>query len=62
MAGVDTKVASSPLSHAEEHAEIRLQAEEWFDLQPIEKKLITYSFSLGIFLLILFIFVFEVFQ
>jgi len=35
--------------------------DEWFDLQPIEKKLIGYSLSLGIALLVIFIFAFKVF-
>ena len=37
------------------------QEDEWFDLQPIEKKLCGYSFGLGIALLIVFILAFEVF-
>lgn len=34
--------------------------EEWFDLLPIEKKLIGYSLGLGIFLLAIFVLVFRV--
>ncbi len=37
-----------------------LQEEEWFDLQPIEKKLCAYSLGLGIILLFVFIIIFEV--
>ncbi|MGE1061566.1 hypothetical protein NXG27_02845 [Megasphaera paucivorans] len=37
-----------------------LQEEEWFDLQPIEKKLCVYSLGLGILLLFIFILLFEV--
>ena len=44
------------------HVEIQVQEQEWFDLQPIEKKLCGYSFGLGIVLLVIFIFVFEVFH
>lgn len=36
------------------------EEEEWFDLLPIEKKLISYSLGLGIVLLVIFIFVFKV--
>lgn len=43
-----------------EHKEIQVQEQEWFDLQPIEKKLCAYSFGLGIVLLVIFIFVFEI--
>lgn len=35
--------------------------DEWFELQPVEKKLISYSLALGIGLLVVFIFIFEVF-
>ncbi|MDI6709774.1 MAG: hypothetical protein QMC81_11400 [Thermoanaerobacterales bacterium] len=41
-------------------AEMEAQAQEWYDLLPIEKKLIWYSLGLGIVLLIIFIFIFEV--
>ncbi|WP_037351302.1 hypothetical protein [Anaeroarcus burkinensis] len=34
---------------------------EWFDLQPIEKKLCAYSLGLGLGLLAVFILLFEVF-
>lgn len=36
--------------------------DQWFDLLPIEKKLLSYSFGLGIFLLVVFIFAFGVFK
>ncbi|AEF95120.1 hypothetical protein Desca_2285 [Desulfotomaculum nigrificans CO-1-SRB] len=36
--------------------------DEYFELQPIEKKLITYSLVLGIGLLVVFILAFEVFK
>jgi hypothetical protein len=36
--------------------------EEWYDLLPIEKKLISYSLTLGIVLLVIFIFAFGVFK
>lgn len=39
-----------------------LDADEWHDLLPIEKKLITYSLGLGVALLIVFIFAFGVFK
>ena len=37
-----------------------VEEEEWYDLLPIEKKLITYSLSLGVGLLVVFIVVFRV--
>ena len=35
--------------------------DEWFELQPIEKKLISYSLGLGVTLLIIFILAFKPF-
>jgi hypothetical protein len=43
-------------------AENSLEVEEWCDLQPIEKKLAYTSFTLGIALLVVFIFAFGVFH
>ena len=39
-----------------------MASEEWYDLLPIEKKLILYSLSLGIALLVIFVFAFGVFH
>jgi hypothetical protein len=36
--------------------------DEWYDLLPVEKKLISYSLGLGIVLLVIFIFAFGVFK
>jgi hypothetical protein len=36
--------------------------DEWYDLLPVEKKLIGYSLGLGIGLLVVFIFAFGVFK
>lgn len=36
--------------------------EEWYDLLPIEKKLIGYSLGLGVILLVVFILAFGVFH
>ncbi|MDP4127690.1 MAG: hypothetical protein Q8912_12185 [Bacillota bacterium] len=41
-------------------AEMQAQAEEWYDLLPVEKKLIGYSLGLGILLLIIFIVGFKI--
>lgn len=38
--------------------EMAAQAQEWFELQPVEKKLISYSLGLGLGLLVIFIFLF----
>lgn len=34
--------------------------DQWFDLLPIEKKLLSYSFGLGIILLVVFVLIFGV--
>jgi hypothetical protein len=39
-----------------------MEPEEWCDLMPIEKKLIYSSFTLGIVLLVIFIFAFGAFH
>jgi len=39
-----------------------MDQDEWYDLLPIEKKLISYSLGLGIILLFVFIFAFGVFK
>lgn len=52
----DNNITNNP-SVAEIMAE-----DEWFDLLPIEKKLISWSLGTGIFLLIIFILVFVVFK
>ena len=36
--------------------------DQWFDLLPIEKKLLSYSFGLGIILLVIFVLIFVVFK
>lgn len=54
MAEVNLNVGQQPNVKSE------MQAEEWYDLLPIEKKLIGYSLCLGIFLLIVFIVCFKV--
>jgi len=41
-------------------ARAELEAQEWYDLLPVEKKLISYSLSLGIILLVIFILTFRV--
>ncbi|MCL6638370.1 MAG: hypothetical protein K6T80_01645 [Firmicutes bacterium] len=39
-----------------------MDEDEWYELLPVEKKLISYSLGLGIILLVVFIFVFGVFK
>lgn len=39
-----------------------LDEDEWYDLLPIEKKLISYTLGLGITFMIIFIMVFKVFK
>lgn len=54
MAEVSLKTEQQPNVKAE------MEAQEWYDLLPIEKKLICYSLGLGILLLIIFIMIFKV--
>ncbi len=57
MSEVNPQVAGKPASVSE-----ILEAEEWYDLLPIEKKLIGWSLGLGILLLVIFILIFVVFK
>lgn len=58
MAELQVGQAQQPAVSAQEV----LDADEWHELLPIEKKLIGYSFGLGVILLIIFIFAFGVFK
>jgi len=58
MAELQVGQAQQPTLNAQE----MLDADEWYDLLPIEKKLISYSLGLGIVLLVIFIFSFGVFK
>ncbi|WP_157833530.1 hypothetical protein [Desulfotruncus alcoholivorax] len=53
MSELGYKIEQQPNVKAE------MEAQEWYDLLPVEKKLIKYSLSLGIVLLVVFIFVFK---
>ena len=44
------------------NVEPELEVDEWYDLLPIEKKLISYSLGLGIILLAIFMVSFGVFK
>ncbi|EGW39398.1 hypothetical protein [Desulfosporosinus sp. OT] len=44
------------------NAQPELEADEWYDLLPIEKKLISFSLGLGLILLAIFIVSFGVFK
>ena len=56
MPEIAPKIAEQPAS-----VSAMLEAEEWYDLLPIEKKLITWSLGLGVTLLVIFILAFKVF-
>ena len=56
MSEIIPKVAEQPAS-----VSAMLEEEEWYDLLPIEKKLIGWSLGLGIALLIVFVFAFLIF-
>lgn len=55
MSEITPKAAEQPAS-----VSAMLEAEEWYDLLPIEKKLIGWSLGIGIVLLVVFILVFVV--
>jgi len=57
MSEITPQVGQRPTSVSE-----ALEAEEWYDLLPIEKKLIGWSLTLGIVLLVIFIMIFVVFK
>lgn len=57
MSEIIPKVAEQPAS-----VSAMLEAEEWYDLLPIEKKLIAWSLGIGISLLVVFILIFVVFK
>lgn len=57
MAEIQVKMEGQPASVSE-----ILEAEEWYDLLPIEKKLISWSLGIGLALLVLFILIFVVFK
>lgn len=42
------------------NVKVEMETQEWYDLLPVEKKLIGYSLSLGIILLVIFILIFRV--
>lgn len=56
MSEIRPQVAEQPASVA-----AMLEQEEWYDLLPIEKKLIAWSLGIGIVLLVIFILAFLVF-
>ncbi|MGQ9825642.1 MAG: hypothetical protein ACUVSK_11775 [Desulfotomaculales bacterium] len=45
---------------AEPEVKADMAAEEWYDLLPVEKRLMGWSLGLGIVLLVIFILIFEV--
>lgn len=57
MSEISPQMAEKPASVSE-----ILEAEEWYDLLPIEKKLIAWSLGIGISLLVVFILIFVVFK
>ncbi|MEW6064654.1 hypothetical protein P378_01645 [Desulforamulus profundi] len=58
MAEVKIREADQTMLKAQQQVDYQ---DEWFELQPIEKKLISYSLTLGIGLLIIFILIFKPF-
>ena len=55
------KQAHQQISQQVQEAGLESDADEYFELQPIEKKLCAYSLGLGLILLAVFILVFEIF-
>ena len=54
------KHTNNQISKETNQAQLANDADEYFELQPIEKKLCAYSLGLGIFLMVIFILSFEV--
>ncbi|MCL6477642.1 MAG: hypothetical protein K6T65_04425 [Peptococcaceae bacterium] len=57
MSEISPKAVEQPAS-----VSAMLEAEEWYDLLPVEKKLIAWSLGIGIVLLVIFILTFVVFK
>ncbi len=51
--------------HIAEQSSVNVQEvlaeDEWYDLLPVEKKLIAYTFGLGVVLMVIFVLAFKVF-
>lgn len=58
MADIRLKTSTTVAAQSDVQTELATQEQEWFELQPIEKKLISYSLGLGLALLVIFVFVF----
>lgn len=58
MADIRFEISAPATVPTNARTELAAQEQEWFELQPIEKKLIGYSLGLGLGLLVVFIFVF----
>jgi len=58
-----SQINQQPVNQVNQQSSVTaaLEAEEWFELLPIEKKLLAWTFGLGIVLLVVFILVFKVF-
>lgn len=55
------KHTNNQISKQTNQSQLDADADEYFELQPIEKKLCAYSLGLGIFLMVIFIISFEAF-
>lgn len=53
------KHTTNQISKDQNHVELDNDADEYFELQPIEKKLCAYSLGLGLLLMIVFVIFFE---
>jgi hypothetical protein len=53
-------VAEVVRTDAEPEVKADMAAEEWYDLLPVEKRLMGWSLGLGVVLLVIFILIFEV--
>jgi hypothetical protein len=60
MADIRLRENAPVAAKTDVQAELAVQEQEWFELQPIEKKLCGYSLGLGLGLLVVFVFVFGV--
>ncbi len=60
MANTRIQTGYAAAAPADKQAGLVAGEQEWFELQPVEKKLIRYSFGLGVVLLAIFVFAFGV--
>ena len=56
------KVQPNPSQQSSVNVQEVLAEDEWYDLLPVEKKLISITFGLGVVLMVVFVLAFKVFK